>query len=96
MKKIPLIMSLIVNVLLVVLLIIAVFGIRLHYHRMIFQTLYNITTSEVSFHERILAELRSKDEYKVEAVKTMLEKNIQDGKESAAIWKDASERIRLR
>jgi len=92
MKKIPLIVSLIVNVLLVI----AVFGIRLHYHKMIFQALYDITTSEVSFHESILAELRSKDEYKVEAVKTMLEKNIQDGKEYAAIWKDAAERNRLR
>jgi hypothetical protein len=92
MKKIPLIMSLIVNVLLVI----AVFGIRLHYHKMIFQALYNITTSEVSFHESILAELRSEDEYKVEAVKTMLEKNIQDGKGFAAIWKAASERNRLR
>jgi hypothetical protein len=92
MKKIPLIISLIVNVLLVI----AVFGIRLHYHKMIFQALYDITTSEVSFHESILAELRSKNEYKIEAVKTMLEKNIQDGKESATIWKAAAERNRLK
>jgi len=92
MKKIPLIMSLIVNVLLVI----AVFGIRLHYHKMIFQALYDITTSEVSFHERILAELQSGGEYKIKAVKTTLEKNIQDGKESAAIWKAAAERNRLR
>ncbi len=92
MKKMPLIMSLIVNVLLVI----AVFGIRLHYHKMIFQALYDITTSEVRFHEGILAELRSKDEYKIEAVKTMLEKNIQDGKESAAFWKAAAERNRLK
>ena len=92
MKKIPLILSLIVNVLLTI----AVVGIRLHYHRMIFQTLHNITISQVRFHEGILAELQSEDKYKIEAVKTMLEKNIQDGKESAVIWKDASERIRLR
>ena len=92
MKKIPLIMSLIVNVLLVI----GVVGIRLHYHKIIFQTLYNITTSEVNFHEGILAELRSENEHKIMAVKTMLEQNIQKGKESAAIWKAASERIRLR
>ena len=92
MKKIPLIMSLIVNVL----LIIGVFGIRIHYHKMIFQALYDITTFEVRFHERILAELRSEDEYKIETVKTMLEKNIQDEKRSAAIWKSAAERNRLR
>jgi hypothetical protein len=92
MKKIPLIMSLIANVLLVI----AVFGIRLHYHKIIFQALYNITTSQVSFHESLLTELRSEDEYKIEAVKTMLEKHIQDEKEYAAIWKSASERNRLR
>jgi hypothetical protein len=92
MKKIPLIMSLIVNVLLVI----AVVGIRLHYHKIIFQALYNITTFEVNFHERILAELQSEDEYKIEAVKTMLKKNIQEEKGSAAVWKSASERIRLR
>ena len=63
-------MSLIVNVL----LIIGVFGIRIHYHKMIFQALYDITTFEVRFHERILAELRSEDEYKIETVKTMLRK----------------------
>jgi hypothetical protein len=63
---------------------------------MIFQSLYNITTSQVSFHESLLAELRSEDEYKIIAVKTMLEQNIQNGKESAAMWKSASERNRLR
>ena len=92
MKKIPLIISLIVNVLLVI----TVFSIRLHYHKMIFQALYNITMTEANFHERILAKLQSEDEYKISAVKTMLEKNIQDEKESAAIWKAASERNRLR
>ena len=85
-------MSLIANVLLVI----AVFGIRLHYHKMIFQALYNVTTSEVSFHERILAELRSEDEYKVETVKAMLQKNIQDEKGYVAIWKAASERNSLK
>ncbi|MGA2915304.1 MAG: hypothetical protein ABSE89_04695 [Sedimentisphaerales bacterium] len=88
MKKIPLILSLIVNVLLVI----AVFSVRLHYHKMIFQTLYDVTTSEVSFHEHILAELQSKDAYKTEAVKTTLAKNIQDEKESAEMWKAAAER----
>ena len=92
MKKIPLIMSLIVNILLVA----AVVGIRLHYRRAIFQTLYNITASEVRFHEGVLAELQSEDEYKINAVKTMLKKNIQDGKEYAAIWKAAAERNRLK
>ena len=92
MKKMPLIMSLIANVLLVI----AVFGIRLHYHKIIFQVLHNITTSQVSFHESLLAELRSEDEYKIIAVKTMLEQNIQKGKESAAMWKSASERNGLR
>jgi hypothetical protein len=92
MKKIPLIMSLIANILLVI----AVFGIRLHYHKMVFQTLYDITTSEVRFHEGILAELQSEDEYKINAVKTMLKKNIQDGKGYAAIWKAAAERNRLK
>jgi hypothetical protein len=92
MKKIPLIMSLIVNVFLAI----AVLGIRLHYHKMIFQTLYNVTTSEVRFHESILVELQSENEYKINAVKTMLEKNIQDEKEFTAIWKAASERIGLK
>ncbi|MGB8227257.1 MAG: hypothetical protein WCE45_10410 [Sedimentisphaerales bacterium] len=92
MKKIPLIMSLIVNILLVA----AVFGMRLHYHKAIFQTLYSITASDVRFHEGILAELQSEDEYKIMAVKTMLKQNIEKGKESAEIWKDASERIRLK
>ncbi|MCX5632562.1 MAG: hypothetical protein NTW93_02655 [Phycisphaerae bacterium] len=92
MKKIPLIMSLIVNILLVV----AVCGIRLHYHRAIFQTLYNITISDVRFQEGVLAELQSEDEYKIMAVKTMLKQNIQKGKESAEIWKAASERVRLK
>jgi hypothetical protein len=92
MKRIPLVVSLIFNVFLVV----AAFGIRLHYHRLIFQTLYNVTTSSVRFHESILAELRSDDAYKIEAVKTMIETNIQDGKETAAAWKSAAERTRLR
>jgi hypothetical protein len=92
MKKIPLIMSLIVNILLAI----AVFGISLHYHKMIFQTLYNVTTSEVRFHERILAELQSEDEYKINAVKAMLKQYIQDGKESAAMWKAAAERNGLK
>jgi hypothetical protein len=92
MKKMPLIMSLMVNVLLVA----AVFGVRLHYHKMIFQKLHNVTMSEVRFHEQILTRLQSKDEYEIEAVKTMLEKNIRDGKVVAAIWKSAAERIRIR
>jgi hypothetical protein len=92
MKKIPLIMSLIVNISLVI----AVFGIRVHYHEMIFEALYNVTTSEVRFHERILAELQSEDEYKINAVKAMLKQNIRDGKESAEMWKAAAERNRLK
>jgi hypothetical protein len=92
MKKIPLIMSLIVNILLVA----AVFAVRLHYHKMIFQALYNFTTSEVRFHEGVLAELQSEDEYKIKAVKAMLEQNIKQQKEFAEIWKAASERMRLR
>jgi hypothetical protein len=92
MKKIPFIVSLIVNILLIA----AVFSLRLRYHRIIFQTLYNTTTSEIRFHEGILAELRSEDEFKVIAVKTMLEHNIQEGKKSAEIWKTASERLMLK
>jgi hypothetical protein len=59
---------------------------------MIFQTLYDTTTSEVRLQEGILAELRSEDEYKIIAVKTLLEHNIQEEKKSAEIWKVASER----
>jgi len=92
MKKIPLIMSLIVNILLVI----AVFGLRLHYHEIIFQALYNATTTEVRFHERILAELQSEDEYKMNAVKTMLKQYIQNENEAAAMWKAAAERSRLK
>lgn len=94
MKKISLIMfimSLIINVFLVA----SVFVVRLHYHKMIFQALYNITTSNVHFHESILAELQSGDEYKIKAVKGILEQNIQEGEKSAEIWRAASERARL-
>jgi hypothetical protein len=92
MKKILFIMSLVVNVLLIA----TVFSLRLHYHRMIFQALYNTTISEVRLHEGILAELRSENEHKVMAVKTMLEQNIREEKKSAEIWKAASERIVLK
>lgn len=92
MKRIPLILSLSFNIFFVV----AIFGIRLHYHKMIFRTLYNVTTAEVRFHETILTELKSEDTYKVEAVKAALEKNIQDRKEAAEVWKATAERIRLR
>ena len=92
MKKIPLIISLIVNVLFVI----TIFGIRFHYHEIIFRSLSNLTTSEVSFHERLLTELQSEDEYKINIVTAMLKKNIQDGKEFAAIWEAAAERSRLK
>lgn len=92
MKKIPLIMSLVFNVLLVT----AIFVIRLHYHKMIFEALYNTATTEVRFHEQVLSELRTEDEYRIVAVKTMLEKNIEDRKEAAEVWRSAAERIRLR
>ena len=92
MKKMPLILSLMVNVLLVA----AVFSARLHYHKIIFQTLYNVTTAGVRFNESILAELRSDDTYKIESVKIMIEKNIREGKVAAEVWKSAAERIRMR
>lgn len=92
MKKLLFIMSLIANVLLIT----AVFSLRLHYHKMIFQALYDTTTSEVRLHEGILAELQSEDAYKIMTVKTMLEQNIREEKRSAEIWKTASERLVLK
>jgi hypothetical protein len=63
---------------------------------MIFQSLYDTTTSEVRLHEGILAKLQSEDEYKIMAVKTMLEHSIREEKKSAEIWKAASERLVLK
>ncbi|MBN1788611.1 MAG: hypothetical protein JW806_09500 [Sedimentisphaerales bacterium] len=92
MKKMPLILSLMANVF----LLLSIFVVRLHYHKMIYQTLYNVTSHKVRFNETLLTELRSENEYKVETVKAMLEHDIQRGEERAEIYKSAAERIRLR
>ncbi|OHB61337.1 MAG: hypothetical protein A2167_03875 [Planctomycetes bacterium RBG_13_46_10] len=92
MKKMPLILSLAVNVLLVL----AIFAARLHYHKMIYRALHNTAMAEVQFNEQVLTELQSKDEYKIERVTGMLEKNIRKGKQSAAIWQSVADRIGIK
>lgn len=91
MKKTLFITSLVINILLIA----SMFGIRAHYHKMIFQMLYDISASQVHIHENMLAELKSEDEHKVVAVQTMLEQNIRDGNKAAEMWKAASERTGL-
>lgn len=92
MKKIPLILSLAANILLIA----SIFAIRLHYHKMIYRAINNTIMTDVKFNEQVLTELQSKEVYKVEKVTGMLQKNIRDRKEAAEMWESAADRIKIK
>ena len=86
MKKLPFIISLVLNVVLIVALV--TFH-RIH-RRVVFKTASNFTAAEVRLQEHILKELGSGEQDKIEHVKTMLRNNIENGRKVASDLREAA------
>lgn len=86
MKKAVLVLSVVLNIILIVLI---VGGIR-YSRRTAFRTVADATTAEVRLQEHFLEELESGDSQRIDAVKGMMRKNIENGKKAAASWGSAA------
>ena len=85
MKKAMIVLSIVLNIVLIVLI---VGGIR-YSRRTVFRTVAEATTAEVRLQEHFLKELESGDLKRIEVVKDMMRKNIENGKRASASWESA-------
>jgi len=86
MKKAMLVVSVALNIILIVLI---VGGIR-YSRRTAFRTVADVTIAEVRLQEHFLKELESGDSQRIDAVKEIIRRNIENGKKVAADWTSAS------
>ena len=86
MKKATLVVSVALNVILVVLIA----GSIRYSRRTAFQTIADATTAEVRLQEHILKELDSNDSKRIEVVKDIMRRNIENGKKVAGTWSAAA------
>ena len=83
MKKVPFVISIVLNIALIATLLFVTRSSR----RTAFRAVADATTAEVRLQEHILSELNSGDDTRIEKIKETLKRNISNGKKATADWK---------
>ena len=82
MKKAIFVISVVLNIALIVL----VAGLVRTSRNTAFRTMSDVATSEVRLQEHFLSELESGDLKRIEAAKTTMRRNIENGKKASETW----------
>ncbi len=85
MKRTPLIISVILNVV----LLIGILALRSYFRKIMFQMAVTNTEVETSLIESYLKVLTSDDPNRIEVLEERLKRNIENGKKAAEMWRSA-------